>query len=325
MARKLSTLMYDNDADSITRPDIPAALVPSDEDLRASGFHPRVERELAPYTAVPVLTARLNEPTIPDAALRISMAQAVRAEEHTPSAPSVPNVPSAPPRSGPRQQLASTIPPAAMASTVPPPRRTRTKPPAAPEAAPSSNRRHERLATPLPHTRGERLATPLPHTRGERLATPLPHMRGERLATPLPSVAPASARGAAPAPVSHFHAYLLVFGTALAAAAIGIGLGNGSLSRFGHRVHAAFVELDAPPAPLVSSKPLPARPSATPSAPSASLAPPSARAVDDAPKVPVMSIDQLPATEQASVAETEPKLPETKRQESKHARRMPRR
>ena len=86
MARKLSTLMYDNDADSITRPDIPAALVPSDEDLRASGFHPRVERELAPYTAVPVLTARLNEPTIPDAALRISMAQAVRAEEHTPSA-----------------------------------------------------------------------------------------------------------------------------------------------------------------------------------------------------------------------------------------------
>jgi hypothetical protein len=299
--------MYDNDADSITRPDIPAALVPSEEDARASGFHPRAERELAPYTAVPVLTARLNEPTIPDAALRVSMAQSARVEEHTPSAPSAPSVP---PRSGTRQQLASTVPPPAMASTVPPPPRARTKQAAVPDRPPSSDRRGERLATPLPT-----LSAPASDRRGERLATPLPTLTPTHTVTPAP----------APAPVSHFHMYLLIAGTAVAAAAIGIGLGNGSLGRFGERLHARFVELDLPPAPLATSKAAPVRPSATPSATSVTpaQAPPRASALEDAPKVPVMRIDQLPATEQASVAENEPKVQEPKRREPKRPRRVP--
>lgn len=247
--------MYDNDAGEITRPDIPAALgsSPGDGDLRSSGFHPRQERELSPYMAMPVLPSRLNEPTVPDAALKVSMARAAVPEEHTPS--DVGRVP----RSNPRHELPPTASPD-RTSTVPPPARARAK-------------------TSLPPDSARAKKSAPPDSAGFRVTA---------------KATPAALRE--PEHPSLLRAFLLVTATAVAAAMIGVGLGNGSIERW-----FAPSEPVAAPGPALSvARVAPAR--AVPPVTPPSVAPPRA-AVDDAPRVPVMRVDQLPPGEASATPE----------------------
>jgi hypothetical protein len=288
MPRELRALMSDTDAEETTRPDIPAALV---EDHR-SGFHQRAERELVPYTSVPVLTARFNEATVPDAALRISMAAAPTPEHHTPSGPTVP------PPSGTRQQIPSPSPPRAALSTVPPPARERAKAPSTVDVG--------RAAEPSRQTAET----------WRRKADP-----SRRIPTPLPSLAPAPLSSLPPPPEKRLRAYLLVVVTAVLAALVGVGLGNGSLVRFGGRLHTAFVGPDDAPGPLAPTPAVRTRPlSSLPTQPTSPLQPAGrAGAADEIPKVPVLSVAELPPTEHdAQPAEPKPSA-------STRVRRAPRR
>jgi len=283
MARELRALMYDNDAGEITRPDIPAALSssPGDGDVRASGFHPRQERELAPYTAMPVLPSRLNEPTVPDAALKMSMARAEVCDEHTVPDTALkvsmaragvrdehtPSDAGRPPRSGPRHGAPSAPPPAEMKSTVPPPGRTRSKQ----SIAPDSGRARKQSLPPESAGFAAR-------ARVTAKATPAALREPER-----PSM---------------IRAAVLVVGTAVVAALIGVGLGNGSIERVFSS--APPVEAPAPPVARVAPPRVTASPVLAP-APA-----PVAVPVDEGPKVPVMRLDQLPSGEASATPEAKP-------------------
>jgi hypothetical protein len=293
MASELRALMSDIDADEITRPDIPAALATGD-DAPSSGFHQRVERELVPYTSVPVLTARFNEATVPDAALRVSMAAARAREHHTPSDASVP------PPSGTREQLASTVPPPAVTPPVPVPGHERAKEPATIDVGSTAE---------LPWQTAEtwrRKADP-----SRRIATPLPSLVPSFVPLPLPAARPEH----------RLRAYVLVAVTAVTAALVGVGLGNGSLARFGGRLHMAFVGPDEAPAPLAATPVAQVRaPSSLPTAATApTRAAPRAVAAEEAPKVPVLRLEQLPPTQHDA------KPAELKPSETKRVRRAPRR
>lgn len=277
MARELRALMYDNDAGEITRPDIPAALGsgPGDGDVRASGFHPRQEqeRELAPYTAMPVLPSRLNEPTIPDAALKMSMARADVRDDHTPS--DVGRTP----RSGPRHQAPSAAPPPELLSTIPPPARTRARKSLSPDAT------RARSSLSPDSSRGRKSVPPdsagfAARARVTAKATPVALREPEH-----PSLV---------------RAFLLVTGTAVLAAMIGVGLGNGSLER----LLSSSPPADAPPPAPPVARIAPARATSTPASALTPAAPPRAAVTDEAPKVPVMRVDQLPPGEASAAPES---------------------
>lgn len=277
--------MYDKDTGEITRPDIPAALgsSPGDGDVRASGFHPRQERELLPYTAMPVLPSRLNEPTVPDAALKMSMARAEVQGDHTPS--DVGRVP----RSGPRHEMPSAAPPPEVASTVPPPGRKRSRRSMRPEST------HEHASPPPDSSRARTSLLP-DSSRAKKSAPPDSGFgRTTAKATPVALRAPENP--------SLFHASLLVIGTALGAAAIGVGLGNGSIARLFSSAPPADVSHAAPPVPRLA--PLRATPAPV-AAPA--VAAPALRAVvaDEAPKVPVLRIEELPPGEASAAPEPTP-------------------
>jgi len=280
--------MSDLDADEITRPDISGAVV-AGEEAPSSGFHQRVERVLVPYSAVPVLTGRLNEPTVPDAALRVSMAAARAPEHHTPRDASVP------PQSGPRPQSASTLPPHATASTVPPSARGRAH-----EPATSGDGRGAEMARQTAET-------------WRRKKDPSP-----RIPTPLPSVQPLPLP--APPPEKRLRAYVLIVVTTFTAAMIGVGLGNGSLVRLGGRLHTAFVGPDDAPAPLASTPAAPSRPVSSLPTPAAAPQPaPRTVVAEQGPKVPVLRVEELPTTQHDA------KPVEARPSETKRSRRAPRR
>ena len=288
MARELRALMYDNDAGEITRPDIPAALSssPGEGDVRASGFHSRQEqeRELAPYTAMPVLPSRLNEPTVPDAALKMSMARADVHGDYTPS--DVGRTP----RSGPRHPAPSAAPPPEVLSTIPPPARPRSRKSLPPDSA------RARKSLPPDRVRARKSMPPdsagfAARARITAKATPVALREREQ-----PSLV---------------RAFLLVTGTAVVAAMLGVGLGNGSLER----LFSSSPPAEAPPPALPAARVAPARVTSTPaSAPArvgsphapGPVAAPAAAATDEAPKVPVLRIDQLPPGEASAAPEANP-------------------
>lgn len=104
--RKQPARLSDIGPEANTRPDtVPAALRFADDSMPSSVFEPR-PRELAPYSAVPELSARFDEPTVPDPALqRVSPVPPRVSEDHP--APDRTVVP----RSGTRHRLVSTVPP----------------------------------------------------------------------------------------------------------------------------------------------------------------------------------------------------------------------
>jgi hypothetical protein len=277
--------MYDKDTGEITRPDIPAVLgsSPGDGDVRASGFHPRQERELLPYTAMPVLPSRLNEPTVPDAALKMSMARAEVQGDHTPSdAGRVP-------RSGPRHEVPSAAPPPEALSTVPPPGRKRSRRSLRPEGT------HERASLPPDSSRAR--PSLVPDSSRAKKSAPADNAFGRTTAKATPA-----ALREAPHP-SLFHASLLVVGTALGAAGIGVGLGNGSIARLFSPAPPVDVPHAAPPAP----RPAPPRATRAPvAAPAVAAAAPRAVVADEAPKVPVLRIEELPPGEVSAASEPAP-------------------
>jgi hypothetical protein len=253
--------MYDNDTGEITRPDIPATRgsSPGDGDVRSSGFHERQERELAPYTAVPVTPSRLSDPTVPDAALRMSMARAEVRDDHTPS-----DVGRAP-GSGPRHHAPSVAPPTAVASTVPPPGRTRSR------------------RSPPPEGARERSSAP-PDGGGAMRSAPPDSARFGRVTA---KATPAALRE--PEQPSLLRAFLLVTGTAVVAAMLGVGFGNGSIQRlFSPEAPEVVPQPVLPVARVASARVAPAPVSAPL---------PRAAATDEARNVPVLRIDQLPPGE----------------------------
>jgi len=277
--------MYDKDAGEITRPDIPAALgsSPDDGDVRASGFHPRQERELLPYTAMPVLPSRLNEPTVPDAALKMSMARAEVQGDHTPS--DVGRTP----RSNPRHEIPSAAPPPEALSTVPPPGRKRSQRSMPPDSS--------RARTSLPPDSARAKATVPPDSSRAKKSAPPDNVFGRTTA----KATPAALRE--PERPSLFHASLLVLGTALGAAAIGVGLGNGSIERLFSS--SPPVDVSHAAAPVARSAPARAIPAPV-AAPAVAATAPRAVVADEAPKVPVMRIEELPSGEASAAPEPTP-------------------
>jgi hypothetical protein len=233
---------------------------------------------------MPVLPSRLNEPTVPDAALKMSMARADVHGEHTPS--DVGRTP----RSGPRHQAPSAAPPPEVLSTVPPPARTRSR------------------KSPLPDSARSRQSLP-PDSARSRKSVP-PDSAGFAARARITSKATPVALREREQP-SLVRAFLLVTGTAVVAAMIGVGLGNGSIER----LLSSSPPAEAPTPALPAARVAPARVTSTPaSAPARATstpapvpaASPRAAATNEAPTVPVLRIDQLPPGETSAAPESKP-------------------